>query len=82
MSLLTALLVFGGIPLALTLGISLLVVAPSLIRGDRQQRGVESWTEPQWFGGPGDPLTADRHGGPHEVGTGPTEHAGGASARW
>lgn len=87
MSVLTALLIFAGIPLALLLGITLLVLAPSLVRGDRQQRGVASWTEPQWFGGPGDAVPTGRHAsrgeiGAGESGAGESEHAGGASARW
>ncbi len=88
MSLLKALLVFGGIPLALMAGITLLVLAPSLIRGDRQQRGVSSWTEPQWFGGPADavPAAPGARGeieGTHETEpASETEPAGGASARW
>jgi hypothetical protein len=82
------LLVFVGIPLAIILGITLLVLAPSLIRGDRQQRGV-SWTEPQWFGGPSDALPAGRHATHGELGrgtqaedAGKAEQPGGASARW
>jgi hypothetical protein len=88
MSLLHALLVFGGIPLALMAGITLLVMAPSLIRGDRQQRGVSSWTEPQWFGGPADAVPAgpvargEIEGGHESEPARETESAGGASARW
>jgi hypothetical protein len=84
MSLLQALLIYGGIPLGLMAVITVLVMAPSLVRGDRQQRGVASWTEPQWFGGPGDAAPADRRTAPAEVTTGDDEreHAGGASARW
>jgi len=88
MSLLKALLVFGGIPLALMAGITLLVLAPSLIRGDRQQRGVSSWTEPQWFGGPADAVPAapgargEIEGTPETEPASETEPAGGASARW
>ncbi|MGH3368103.1 MAG: hypothetical protein ACRDOY_12980 [Nocardioidaceae bacterium] len=81
MSLLEALLIFGGIPLALALGISVLVVAPSLVRGDRQHRGVASWTEPQWFGGPGDAVAGGRRGGELPSGN-RADQAGGASARW
>jgi hypothetical protein len=88
MSLLHALLVFAGIPLALMGGITLLVMAPSLVRGDRQQRGVSSWTEPQWFGGPADAVPT-RPGARGEIEGAreaepahETESAGGASARW
>ena len=83
MSLLQALLIFAGIPLAIMLGVTLLVLAPSLVRGDRQQRGVSSWTEPQWFGGPGDVVPAGRHSTQGEIGPGEkAEQPGGASARW
>ncbi len=83
MSTLQALLIFAGIPLALVLVITLLVMAPSLVRGDRQQRGVSSWTEPQWFGGPGDAVPAGRHGAQGQIGAGEkAEQPGGASARW
>jgi hypothetical protein len=83
MSVLHALLMFVGIPLAIILGVTLLVLAPSLVRGDRQQRGVSSWTEPQWFGGPADAVPAGErstHGG--ELEAEKAEQPGGASARW
>lgn len=70
MSPLQALLIYGGIPLALVLLITTLVLAPSIIRGDRQQRGVASWTEPQWFGGPGQAVTAGGHDHRRELGAG------------
>lgn len=92
MPLLKALLIFGGIPLIVIFGITLLVMAPSLVRGDRQQRGVASWTEPQWFGGPGGQgsqggmVTSGEQQARGELGSGQTEpeseQAGGASARW
>ena len=95
MSVLQALLIYGGIPLALMLLITVLVLAPSIVRGDRQQRGVASWTEPQWFGGPGEAVTAGGRDHRPELGAGSGEapgvpgaeagasqQAGGASARW
>jgi hypothetical protein len=88
MSVLQALLIFAGIPLGIILLVSLLVTAPSLVRGDRQQRGVSSWTEPQWFGGPRGAVPAGRHASRGELGSGEVhEHGrsqqlGGASARW
>lgn len=95
-SVLNALLVFAGIPLAICAVITLLVMAPSLVRGDRQQRGVSSWTEPQWFGGPGNAVPAGRTPARGELeaegaqdargdaGATPerAEEPGGASARW
>ena len=81
-----ALLIFVGGPLAIIFVVTLLVLAPSLVRGDRQQRGVASWTEPQWFGGPGDAVPAGRRASRGEIGTGEEtageEQPGGASARW
>jgi hypothetical protein len=83
MSVLEALLIFAGIPLAIIAVITLLVLAPSLVRGDRQQRGVASWTEPQWFGGPAEALPAGRQPARGELGAGESaERPGGASARW
>jgi hypothetical protein len=77
MSTLTALLIFVGVPLLAFAVISLLVLAPSLIRGDRQQRGVASWTEPAWFGSEVQGTGPSRG----ELEAGETE-TGGASARW
>jgi hypothetical protein len=84
MSTMSALLIFVGGPLAIIFVVTLLVLAPSLVRGDRQQRGVASWTEPQWFGGPGDAVPAGRQASRGEIGTGEAteEQPGGASARW
>ncbi|MPZ62108.1 MAG: hypothetical protein GEU93_12595 [Propionibacteriales bacterium] len=88
MSVLKALLIFGGIPVLLALIIALLVIAPSLIRRDRQQRGVTSWTEPEWFGGPGDAEPAEARSGAGAADTSPGsspdpgDQPGGASARW
>ena len=88
MSTLTALLIFVGAPLALFVVISVLALAPSLLRGDRRRRGVASWTEPAWFGNEV-PRAEQSHG---EIEAGPpspgdqTEsrpaQQGGASARW
>ena len=87
---LQALVVLVGIPALLFVVITLLTLAPSLIRGDRQQRGVASWTEPAWFGNQvkgepargeitspadrGEPVAADAESS--------EEQSGGASARW
>lgn len=82
MSVLEALLLFAGLPLAIIFGVTLLVLAPSLVRGDRQQRGVSSWTEPQWFGGPADAVSTGRSVAPAELDAGEKAELGGASARW
>lgn len=49
-STLTSLLLFGGIPLALFLGIVALTIAPSIARGGTPN--VDRWATPQWFNGP------------------------------
>jgi hypothetical protein len=50
MSTLQAILVFGGIPLVAILVISMLVVAPSLAKGPRNQPGRDWDAEPVQFG--------------------------------
>jgi hypothetical protein len=70
---LQALLVLGGIPLALFVVITLLVMAPSLAKGELTARASG---DSEWFGGPGkgtDELTA--------ASSEPSE-TGGASGRW
>lgn len=49
---LETLLVFVGIPLLVVLGISLLVMAPSLAKGPRFGPGQPWEAEPEWFGAP------------------------------
>ncbi len=71
-----ALLVFVGVPVALFLIISLLVMAPSLARGPRYRPDLGWWAAPVWFGGPpGDVAAAIAKAEP-------VEGRGGASARW
>jgi hypothetical protein len=69
-----ALLVLGGIPLLLFLLITLMVLLPALIRGER--RADAPGPEDQWFGGP--------RKGTAELPAPDSEdsRAGGASARW
>ena len=68
--------IFIGIPLALFLLITLLVVAPSAARGPRYRPGVGWWAAPVWFNGPAEPESAVR------AATAATTEGGGASARW
>ncbi len=92
MSTLHALLLFVGVPLALFVGITLLVMVPSIAKGPRYRPGLAWWAEPEWFGGPAalpssgpEPRPAleppESVAGtpdmPRPVGVG-----GGASARW
>lgn len=69
-----ALLVLGGIPLLLFVGIALAVYVPALIRGERVAPGTAT-PDNQWFGGP--------RSGTHELGPGSdSDGTGGASGRW
>lgn len=68
-----AVLVFVGIPLLLFALITLAVVLPGLVRGERFTPGGQA-TEDQWFGGP--------RQGTAELPPAEATDAGGASARW
>jgi hypothetical protein len=70
-----AVLVLVGIPLLLFVLITIAVVVPGLVRGERFTPGGQA-TEDQWFGGP--------RKGTAELPAPDTEEskAGGASARW
>jgi hypothetical protein len=69
-----ALLVLGGIPLLLFLGIVLAVYLPAMARGERVAPGGAA-PDNQWFGGP--------RSGTHELGSAAeTDGTGGASGRW
>jgi hypothetical protein len=75
LTVLQTLLIYVGIPAALFLIITLLVLAPGMARGPRYRPGLGWWAAPVWFNGPGDADTAVR-------GAVPTSEAGGSSARW
>ena len=68
-------LVLVGIPLALALVISLLVVIPGLVKGERFTPGGHA-TADQWFGGPRS-GTAELPAPDNDE-----SKAGGASGRW
>jgi hypothetical protein len=74
-SALHALLVLAGIPILLFVLITLAVVVPGLVKGERFTPGGQA-TEDQWFGGP--------RKGTAELSAPDTEEskAGGASGRW
>jgi hypothetical protein len=74
-STLYALLVLGGIPLALFLLITLVVYIPGVVRGGRKSDAAAS-VQGQWFGGPRK-GTAELAGPDTEK-----SEAGGASGRW
>jgi hypothetical protein len=84
MSTLHALLLFGGLPLALSALIALLVLAPSLARGPRY-RPAERWdADAEIFGesprveAAGDTVARQVTAGP----VGEESESGGASGRW
>lgn len=70
-----AVLVLVGIPLALFVVITLLVVVPGIVKGERFTPGGQA-TADQWFGGP--------RSGTQELPAPDTDEskAGGASGRW
>lgn len=82
-SLLEALLLFGGVPLGLFLLITFLTVAPGLARGDRSG-GVDRWATPQWFNGPRAGESVEGTAGPRALGgsagTGGADSYAGASS--
>jgi len=93
MSTLHALLLFGGVPLAISTGIVLLVLAPSLARGPRY-RPAESWEAGVEIFGEQPPLgPVEAGGGTRQLTAGSTAEttaraadddsdSGGASGRW
>lgn len=73
--------IFGGIPVALFLLISLLVVAPSWARDARYRPGLPWNAEPVWFGGPSSAATGEVDEAAEPV-TRPSRGEGGGSASW
>ena len=69
------LLVFVGGPLLLFVGITLAVLLPAMIRGERIAPGAPA-VENQWLGGPA--KSAGELAGPDST----SSEAGGASGRW
>jgi hypothetical protein len=81
-STLNALLLLVGIPLALFVGISILVYVPSMARGEKYTPGRAWRNENEWFGGPrGGVEAADRSESP-AISAAEESERGGASARW
>ena len=77
---LQAVLLLGGVPLLLFVGITLAVYVPSLVRGEPIAPGAPA-VENQWLGGPR--TSVGELAGP---GAAATDHhdpdSGGASGRW
>ena len=77
---LEAVLLLGGVPLLLFLGITLAVYVPSLVRGERIAPGAPA-VENQWLGGPR--TAAGELPGPQDTGAEASDpQSGGASGRW
>ena len=70
----TRVLLLGGVPLLLFLGIALAVYVPSLVRGESIAPGAPA-VENQWLGGPR--STAELTGPDADA-----DDTGGASGRW
>ncbi len=70
-----ALLLLGGVPLLLFIGITVAVYVPSLVRGESLSPGAPA-VENQWLGGPRE--TAELAGPDSEN----ADATGGASGRW
>ncbi|HSS67943.1 MAG TPA: hypothetical protein VLK34_05285 [Nocardioidaceae bacterium] len=85
MSTLHALLLFGGVPIAISVGIALLVLAPSLARGPRY-RPAEQWdADVEIFGEAPQVDAVDAASAARQVTAGPADDesdSGGASGRW
>jgi hypothetical protein len=90
MSAVATILVYIGIPLAIACIIALLVLAPSIARGNRYRpHQLSWWAAPVWFGGPQDEhgeasaraLTGTSLKELTAVAT-TAQTEGGASARW
>lgn len=81
-SALNVLVVLVLIPLGLAAVISLLVLVPSMARGEKYTPGLAWRSESEWFGGPRGGVEAADKTQPKAVeGTGDTDR-GGASGRW
>lgn len=83
LSILQTLGIFVGIPLAMFVGIAVIVAVPAIARGPRYRPGVGWWAAPVWFNGPENPDEAVRApGGSGQSGQSVTAEGGGTSARW
>ncbi|MGQ0465534.1 MAG: hypothetical protein ACT4QG_09455 [Sporichthyaceae bacterium] len=84
-STLEALLLFGVVPIALMLAISLFVWLPGMLKGNKGKPAINWDGEPEWYGGPDEEKPALAGGGQQAL-TGtvvsPSEDAGGSSGRW
>ncbi len=79
-SVMHALLIYLIIPLSLIIVITLLVLVPSLVKGEKYQPGLAWHNEPEWFGGPRDGVAAAEQVDPKQLEA--SGERGGASAHW
>ena len=73
-------LLLGGVPLLLFVGITLAVYVPSLVRGERVAPGAPA-VENQWLGGPRT-TAGELTGAAAEPAERQDPDSGGASGRW
>lgn len=76
------LIVLVAIPLALFVVISLLVLIPSMVRGEKHAPGQAWRSESEWFGGPRGGLEAADKVDPKAIEGHDEADRGGASVRW
>lgn len=70
MSNLEGLLVFVGIPLLVVVAITVMVLAPSLARGNQPSPGRGWQAEPEWFGAPRAVGAVEASTGSHQIESG------------
>jgi hypothetical protein len=75
-----AVLLLGGVPLLLFVGITLAVYVPSLVRGEPIAPGTPA-VENQWLGGPRT-AAGELPGPAADAADQPDPDSGGASGRW
>jgi len=71
MSTLEGLLIFAGIPLLIVVAITVMVMAPSLAKGNQPRSGGNWQAEPEWFGAPRTVGAAEAAANPHQIESGP-----------
>lgn len=76
-----AVMIFFLIPLGLALVITVLVMVPSLVKGDSYEPGQAWRSEGEWFGGPHNGLAAADHADPQQLASAAGEQ-GGTGARF
>lgn len=69
MSTLEGLLIFAGIPLLIIAAITVLVMAPSLAKGNQSRSHWKA--EPEWFGAPRAVGAREAMANPHQIDSGP-----------